>query len=422
MGESVAMRTEEEPVAAACGDGPAPSVAFFGHDSTELTVIKRARAFRAAGLVVRGFTFRRDKLNRDYRPEWDDLNLGTTVDRHYGRRLMKLISALPVLLRARRRLRLAGLFYARNIDMAGLALAARWLSGSDAPFVYEVLDVQRVFSGDGITSKLFRALERSILARTDLLVVSSPGFIDAYFAPRQNFRGRWFLLENKVFGLAPEIIRQRPSEAAPGGPPLPPDGPWVIKWLGNLRCPRSPALLREVAEALGPRVRIELHGYPTETGPERFMAMIGGMANVVYRGEYRSPEDLPAIYGEAHFAWAFDYLDAGTNSDWLLPNRFYEAGFFGVPALAAAGTETGRKVAALRAGFVVGEPVGAAMSTLLRDLTPERYGRCRRDLLRLPVSTFLDEGDTAAMVRRALDGRGGDRHGAPSPEPVQGSA
>lgn len=394
------------------GGGGTPSVAFFGHDATELTVIKRARAFRAAGLEVRGFTFRRDKLNRDYRPEWDDLELGTTVDRHYGRRLLKLIQALPTLIRARRRLRGCDLIYARNIDMAGLALLGRWLSGSRAPFVYEVLDVQRVFTAAGLIGRVFRALERIVLARTDLLTVSSPAFIEAYFAPVQAYHGPWFLLENKIFGLDAAVVDQRPSPERPGGPPRPPEGPWVIAWLGNLRCPRSPALLREVAAALGPKVRIHIHGHPTETGLERFLDQIGGVDNIVYEGEYRSPEDLARIYGAAHFAWAFDYLDAGTNSDWLLPNRLYEAGFFGVPALADLATETGRRVAGQDLGWAIEEPVARGAVELLRTLDPAAYDRRRRDLLALPASTFLDQGDTAAMVRAALEASDGLRGGA----------
>jgi succinoglycan biosynthesis protein ExoL len=409
-----AAASADASAAARQGGRGTPSVAFFGHDSTELTVIKRARAFRAAGLEVRGFTFRRDKLNRDYRPEWDDVELGTTVDRHYGRRLLKLIQALPTLIRTRPRLRGCDLIYARNIDMAGLALFARWLSGSRAPFVYEILDVQRVFTARGPVGRVFRTLERAVLARTDLLTVSSPAFVDAYFAPVQGYAGPWFLLENKIFGLAPEVVRQRPDPQRPGGPPRPPEGPWVIAWLGNLRCPRSPALLREVAEALGPKVRIHIHGYPTETGLERFLEMIDGLDNVAYRGEYRSPEDLAEIYGAAHFAWAFDYLDAGTNSDWLLPNRLYEAGFFGVPALADLATETGRRVAKQDLGWAVEAPVGSGVAMLLRTLDGATYDRRRRALLALPASTFHDEGDTAAMVRAVLDRAPGVRGDLPA--------
>jgi succinoglycan biosynthesis protein ExoL len=403
----------EAPTHATPRQGPAPAgrprVGFFGHDATESTVIKRARALAAAGIEVRGFTFRREKFNRDYVPQWANTALGTTVDRHYGRRLLALIRALPALARARDELASLDFLYARNLDMAALALVARELGRSRAPLVYEVLDVQRVFLKSGPLGFLFRLAERLILARTQLLTVSSRTFMTRYFAPVQGYAGPWFLLENKVFGLSEADRRRRPTPECPGGPPCPPHGPWVIAWLGNLRCPRSPLLLCRIAEALGERVRIHVHGYPTETGLERFRQAIAGHDNIHYFGEYRSPDDLQGIYDRAHLAWAFDFLDHGTNSAWLLPNRLYEGCFFGAPALALAGTETGRRVGELGLGWTVAEPVDEAVIALLRGLEESTYLERRCRLLALPTALFADEGDMEALCRRILEpDSGGD--------------
>src|SRR3546814_8211050 len=81
--------------------------------------------------------------------------------------------------------------------MCALALAGKRLSGARAPLIYEVLDVQRVFLGSGPVSRLFRWAERQLLKRSDLLVVSSPGFDRHYFRSVQGYRGRLFLLENR---------------------------------------------------------------------------------------------------------------------------------------------------------------------------------------------------------------------------------
>jgi succinoglycan biosynthesis protein ExoL len=392
-----------------------PRVVFFGHDATESTVIKRARAFAAAGVEVRGFTFRREKFNCDYAPEWANTPLGTTVDRHYGRRLVALVRALPALVRARHELASLDFLYARNLDMAALALVARALARSRAPLVYEVLDVQRVFLKAGPIGFLFRLAERLILARTRILTVSSRAFMTRYFAPVQGHAGPWFLLENKVFGLSQADRGRRPTPERPGGPPCPPHRPWVIAWLGNLRCPRSPELLCRIALALGERVRIHVHGYPTETGLERFAEAIAGHDNIHYFGEYRSPDDLQGIYDRAHLAWAFDFLDHGTNSAWLLPNRLYEGCFFGTPALALAGTETGRRVAELGVGWTVEEPVDEAVIGLLRRLDAAAYLERRCRLLALPTALFADEGDMEALCRRILEaGSDGERRVTPT--------
>jgi len=406
--------------ASAVSQGRAPRVAFFGHDCTESTVIKRARAFAACGVAVEGFTFRRQKFNRDYVPEWRDTNLGRTVDRNYALRLVRLVQALPILWRARRRLARADFFYARNLDMCALALFARRIAGNPAPLAYEVLDVQRVFTGKGLVPFLFRFAERLVLRRMDLLVVSSPAFLSRYFTPVQGFVRPSHLLENKIFDLDDRIRAGRPTPGHPRGPACPPDGPWVIAWLGNLRCPRSPELLCRIAKRLGARVRIHVHGYPTETGLERFLELIAGYDNIVYFGEYRSPDDLQRIYDRAHFAWAFDYLDQGSNSDWLLPNRLYEGCYFGAPALAAQGTATGTRVAELDAGWTFAEPVDEAVSDFLERLEPEAYVATRRHLVGLPSGLFVDEGDTAQLCRRLFAMRHGSRALAPRPLPAGG--
>jgi len=226
-------------------------VAFFGHDWQESTVVKRIRAFSGLGLSVVGFNFRRDKFARDFQPFWENVHLGTTQDRAYGKRLLALVRAVPTLVRHRHRLREAEFFYARNIDMCALALAGRVISGSRAPLVYEVLDVQRVFLGSGVVSRLFRWAERQLLQRSDLLVISSPGFDRHYFRGIQGYRGRLFLLENKIsFAQATAVSRPAPGAAALSAQQSRP-GKWVIGWFGTLRCPKSLDMRRRAARQGG---------------------------------------------------------------------------------------------------------------------------------------------------------------------------
>ncbi|MGF1594887.1 MAG: glycosyltransferase [Kiloniellaceae bacterium] len=384
------------------------SVAFFGHDWAESTVIKRIRAFSGLGLEVTGFCFRREKFARGFRPSWRNVHLGTTEDRAYGRRLLALARALPRVLRHRGELRRAEFFYARNIDMCALALAAKLLSGSAAPLVYEVLDVQRVFLGSGAVAKLFRWAERWLLKRTALLVISSPGFETHYFRKLQGYRGRVFLLENKIsFAQAAAVARPTPQAAS-----LPASDKWVIGWFGTLRCPKSVAMLRRIAEALPDRVEIYLRGVPTETGLAAFEAAIAGCPNMIYGGEYRNPDDLAEIYGRVHFTWAFDYLDEGTNSAWLLPNRLYEGGYFGSVALADAGTQTGAKVRELGLGHTFEEPLVENLVAFLRRYSLAEYQARRDHILALPAGRFCDLDDTRDLCDEILDLPGRPRQSA----------
>jgi len=375
-------------------------LSFFGHDACESTVIKRARGLRAAGADVLGVMFRRERKPGLRQVDCEVVDLGTTVDRNYLARVPKLAAALGTLWKHRQQLRNSEAFYARNIDMLLLALCARAISGSRGIVAYEVLDVQRVFLREDLTGRFFRWVERRAMAGVSLLVVSSPDFISQYFAPMQKYAGAHFLLENKI------CPHQLPENFAFDGQPCAATGPpWRIGWFGTLRCKRSLGLLADIAERLGPRVEIDLRGIPShEDLSEADIAMVcDRLGNMTYHGAFSSPRDLPDIYGRVHFAWSFDYLDAGTNSDWLLPNRVYEGTAFGAVCLAREGTMTGRYVSERRIGITFGEPVADQVVSLLEGLDIEGYARLSEGLRNRHASDYLDLTDTADLISKLRD-------------------
>jgi hypothetical protein len=95
-----------------------------------------------------------------------------------------------------------------------------------------------------------------------------------------------------------------------------------------------------------------------------------------------------------------DYLDAGTNSDWLLPNRVYEGGLFGSLALARSGTAAGRLVERDRLGWAFHEPLESAVHTFLETLDAGTYERARELVNGLTRSKFVDEADTGDLLAR----------------------
>ena len=389
----------------------AGTAVVFGHDWAESTVIKRIRSFTALGLEVFGFSFRREKFNQAFVPFWENVHLGTTTDRAYAKRLPKLLGALPLLFRHRAALRAATFIYARNIDMCSLAVLARFLSRSEAPLVYEVLDIQRIFIGWRPANYLMRWLERRVLKRCDLLVVSSPGFMARYFTPVQGYRGRSFLLENKISFAKAKLIERPVAGMAVHGAGAEPAKKWVIGWFGTLRCPKSLDMLCRLAEALPERVEIYMRGYPTETGLAVFEEAIARHPNMTYGGEYRNPEDLAEIYGKVHLTWAFDFLDEGSNSKWLLPNRIYEGGYYGSVALAEKGTETGDKVRELGLGYAFDGPLLDNLIAFLRWYSWDEHLARRQHILSLPRREFCDLYDTrdlCEMILGLAERRGGE--------------
>lgn len=382
-------------------------VIYIAPDCTDRAVERRVRGFLGVDLELVSFSFRRVRYDVDYVPDWPNVELGITAERRLIGRIFANLKAIGTLIRHRHQWRRAKFLYARNLDLAVLALVGRTLTRSKAAFVYEVLDVHPALAARKIRASWLRWLERRVLARSRLLVVSSPAFLRDYFEAVQGYGGKSFVLENKwpSTGLSP-LPRRLCYETGEDEPS------WTIGWFGNIRCAKSLEILAAVADALPDRVRVSIGGCASLLGESKLREVVSCRDNMEFAGEYSAPGDLPQIYANVHFNWCID-LSGGDNSRWLLPNRLYEGGYFGIPALAVASHETGRIVRQRQLGIVLKSPLASHLIDILSTITKEDYERLRRKLEELPESHFTDHGEMANMVRAI---RADDKHqGTPRP-------
>lgn len=383
---------------------PTRHLAVFAHERTDARVVKRLRAFADHGWKVTALTFHRPRPGRTTTLPCPNIDLGETQDRAYARRALALVGALGTLWRERALLRTVDALYAINTDNALLALAVRRIAGRPLPVFLEIADIQPPFVGSGIKGRLLRWIERRVLARTTALVTTSPGFIREYFTPLQHYSGRTILLENKVY---PSSSVAPPTPAAP-----PPGPPWRIGWFGALRCQASWDAMRALARRHPDTLHFSVRGYPTAIDVDAFLSQVGTDPNIEFGGAYQYPDDLPAMHTGLHFVWGFDFSDATANSRWLLPNRLYESGLFHVPMLAAAGTETGRRLAESSTGAALkvdATTLVEGVSEFFTSLTPEMWQAWRSRILDQPRSTFTGEADYKAVsdeIARACDRTG----------------
>lgn len=373
------------PVSAAAG--PDRKLVVFGFDASEAAQRRRIRSYMECGYDVLGLTMRRQNMTHDAEPFWDNVPLGETQNAAMGQRLRAIAAALPKIWRARDRMRGARTIVARNLDMLILGAAAQAMLRPRPRLVYECLDIHGMMTDPGAKGRVARAVERRLLARCDAIVVSSDAFVRNYFAPIQGWTGDVRLVENKIW-LGPDA----PPRPAAADVRTRTDGPMVLGWVGTLRCARSLEILADVARRMGPKIEIRLHGIVHRDSLLDFDALVAGQENLTYRGPYRYPDGLRDIYRACDAVWAQDLWQWGTNSTWLLPNRIYEAGYFGCPTIAVTGTETGRRVAD-GLGWAIPSPDAEALESLLSRLTREDLAARRRALLEMPEGTFRQSRD-----------------------------
>lgn len=369
-------------------------VAYFAHDWGDAAVRRRVAAFERDGFEVLGFAMNRERADR---PAWVVADLGTTRDNAYLQRLVAIARGARRARAARSSLDGADLVVARNLDMLASAVIALGAAGRTTPLVYECLDIHRMMVREDALGRAVRALEARLLGRCAAVWVSSPAFEREYFAPRHPAGPTVCLVENRMAA--------RPADPAYRG--VAPDGRegrLRIGWFGNLRCRRSLDLLDALGAAFPDRVEIVLRGYPALGEIPDFEARVAAAPAIRYGGRYRAPDDLADLYGGVDVVWAGDFMDAGHNSAWLLPNRLYEGGWFGCVPIAPAAAETGRWIAAHGAGFVIEEPLEETLPALVASLLEDRSAieRARAALLALDEATFVEgEGDLATLVDAA---------------------
>ncbi len=353
-------------------------VCYLAHDAHDPAVIKRVRMLHAGGAQTRIAAFRRrDTIQQ----EIDDArvyDLGRTHDAKLASRAASVVQHVLRIALLRSLAEGADVIMARNLEMLAIAARLRAAYAPHASLVYECLDIHGAMLGRSARARTLRALEAQLMRTAKRVIISSPAFAREYFEPYQKRREGALLIENKVLELAAHTAS---AQTPPPGPP------WRIGWFGNLRCARSLAMLDAITRASGGRIEAVLRGRPAPSAFNDFEASVARAPGVSFLGPY-APEDLGAHYGAVHFAWAIDYFQAGENSDWLLPNRLYEAGAHGAPSIGLAHVEAGAWLAARGAGLVMDDPL-AELGAYLDGLTAQAYADLRGRVAGIARTNFV---------------------------------
>lgn len=381
-------------------------IAYFVHDLTDPAVERRVLMLRAGGGDPVVIGLRRSAAAPSTVGGAPAIDLGRSYDGRLGHRIWATLSAALAVGRLRRLMAGVDVVMARTLEMLVVARFARAAGNPRARLVYECLDIHRLMLAETAPGAALRAIERWHMRRSDLLVVSSPAFLTAYFQSRQGLGASLalpaLLVENKVLELA------EPSPAAPRR--RPPGRPWRIGWLGAIRCRKSLDVLAALAHRRPDLLEVRIWGRPAYSEFTDFAAQVAAARNVTFGGAYTAA-DLPRLYGEVDFAWAIDFMEEGRNSAWLLPNRIYEGPRFGALPIAMADVEIGRRLRQLRLGVVLQRIED--LEAVLETLTAAAYGDLKQALDATPRRQFVaDRQDCHALVAML----GGD---AAIPEPRQ---
>ncbi|MFS8046209.1 glycosyl transferase family 1 [Rhizobium sp. BR 314] len=343
-------------------------ILYFVHDLADPAVRRRVLMLQAGGALVTLAGFRRDANVLAAIHGIEPIELGRTKDAQFGQRITAIAKSAMKLRSALRSVARPDVIIGRNLEMLALADRAKSIFGGDMPVVYECLDIHRLLLRDDVLGGALRGAERHFGAGADLLITSSPAFVERYFRPRSGLKLPFMLLENKVLSIETAAREVAPMARPPAG-----GKPWKIGWFGALRCRKSLALLDEFSRRMDGRFEIVLRGRPARSEFADFDGFVRDAPFMNFAGAYKNPEDLSTIYNDVQFSWAIDFFEEGLNSSWLLPNRLYEGGLYGAVPIAVDGTETARFLTTRRIGLALEKPDADHLVALLGAMDEQHY-------------------------------------------------
>lgn len=364
------------------GSASMTCVLYLAHDLDDPAIWRRVNLLRLGGADVTLAGFRRGSGDLP----GDALVLGQTHNARMLQRAFEILRQRSRLHKSFAHLPLPDVILCRNLEMLALAVPLRryFANSNQISLVYEVLDIHRVLVGPSWKALGLRWVERRLCRDVDRLLVSSPAFLREHFATHGQANAPALVFENKVLAPDRTLFRSDQSKNPTG-----PTQRLNIGWFGILRCRFSLDCLDQLTRARPGRYRVILRGRPALDALPDFHSLVEANPDLIFQGSYSYPDDLAQIYSEADVAWLVDQYDAGSNSNWLLPNRLYESGLNRVPPIALAGTEIAKRIGDLGIGLVLQEADVTTVVKTMDALDPEALERLRRAQNTIKEQTWM---------------------------------
>ena len=215
--------------------------------------------------------------------------------------------------------------YTNYLDV--LLITCLWFRQRDIGFIYDVGDLSSVqYGGNSIITKSVRFIEKKLLKKVSILILSSPFFLSEYYA--HIYRGRWELIENMPESKIWENFQGKQDKK-----------PCVVGYIGWIR-DRKPiqclfTAVKELREA-GYDIRVFFAGFGPDDKKVKQTAL--DFSYVSYYGHYQYDKDVLTLYSQVDIIFSV-YDISIKNAKILLPNRFYECIICELPIIVAKETK-----------------------------------------------------------------------------------
>lgn len=340
-------------------------ILFLAHDLTDAAIAKHLEMLELGDALVTVAGFRRSESPISLVGRCQATDFGRTKNGSFVLRLLSVINTIIHIRKFRSLFEAADVVIGRNLEMLAIAVSGSKILSIKPTIIYEVLDIHRLLTGSSPISRGLRWLERTLLQHTSAIFTSSPAFIKSYFDTLNPTSLPFKLIENKRLKL--------PLTEDYGKTTISPERPWIIGWFGIIRCRKSLHILADVVRRCGGTVKVIIRGRPAIDQIPEFHEFVASTPGLSFQGPYKNPDELSSIYNSIHFNWVIDRYEEGLNSSWLLPNRLYEGGYYGVVPIAEKNVETGHYYQQLNIGLLLEKLDSEFIANTLMNLSHSAY-------------------------------------------------
>lgn len=249
--------------------------------------------------------------------------------------------------------------------------------------VLEVADIRKLQTGDSFKAKLFRFVERVFSSKIDLLIVTSEKYYTEYYCKWLNVSLNYLVVENK---LEPSCLDSRPKTAVESADFI---KKVSVGYFGLLRCAWSAKVLYTLAKKYPNKFKIILAGHWFLE--KEMLEMLVELDNVIFLGEYKSPDDLNKIYSQVDIVWSCysPFEKNNYNSYWAKTNRFYESLFYSKPMVVTKNSADEASVLKYNIGLSIDGKFEEAADYVCSHVCPETINAWSINMRNVPSKLFL---------------------------------
>lgn len=233
-------------------------------------------------------------------------------------------------------------------------LASFLISFKKVSFVYEISDILYAYPKYNKVRWLMKLLDKRVIRRAKYVVMTSGGFQQFYGL----YNSKVILMPNKVTDALKDVSRQ-PIDRAHSA--------LRFAFIGAIRYDAIFRFAQTVGEQF-PDYEFHFYGGAPEKTLSRVHSLTSRHNNIIYHGPFKSPEDLPRIYGDIDIVVAC-YDTHSLNECIAEPNKLYESILFCRPIVVSSGTYLAKRVAEYGCGYEINPATVDSIVSFIQSLS-----------------------------------------------------